>query len=191
MSITDDKAALRREMMASRDALGPTERKLSALGIATVGLPEGIADKPCIVSSYWAIGAELDMTALGRRLGAEGHQVCLPCIQGKAEPMLFRLWKHGDQMRERKWGIMEPVDAASAVDPDIMLVPLLAWDANGYRLGYGGGYYDRTIQALRRRKPVVVVGVAYDEQKVDAVPRLDYDERLDWMLTPSGAFPFA
>lgn len=188
--ITEDKAALRKRMMAQREALTAAERKLSALGVATLGLPPGLGDKPAIVSSYWSIGAELDPGKLERRLISEGHRICLPCIQGKTEPMLFRLWQHGDPMRERKWGIREPIDPAPTVDPDILLVPLLAWDAQGYRLGYGGGYYDRTIQALRARKPVVVVGFAYDEQKVDAVPRLDYDERLDWMLTPSETIRF-
>ena len=67
-----------------------------------------------------------------------------------------------------------------------MLVPLLAFDAAGRRLGYGGGFYDRTLARLRAIKPVVAVGIAYDECQVDAVPHLDYDERLDWVLTPSG-----
>ena len=190
MGLIEDKAALRREMMAARDRLLPTERKLSSLGIATVGVPAELLKKPSNVSSYYAIGAELDMTPLERILIEAGHSICLPCIQGKAEPMLFRTRIPGAPMRERKWGIMEPIEPAPSVDPDVLLVPLLAWDAQGYRLGYGGGYYDRTIEALRRRKPVVVVGVAYDEQKVDVVPRLDYDQRLDWMLTPSGVIRF-
>lgn len=191
MTMTDEKAALRREMMAAREALQPAARKQAAEAVARVGLPSKLASRPAMISSYWAIGPELDPGALERRLIAAGHTICLPCIQRKTEPMLFRTWKHGEPMRERKWGIMEPIEPAPSVDPDIMLVPLLAWDAGGWRLGYGGGYYDRTIQALRTRKPVVVIGFAYDEQKVDAVPRLDYDERLDWMLTPSGVIRFA
>ena len=72
------------------------------------------------------------------------------------------------------------------VEPHIVLTPLLAFDANGFRLGYGGGFYDRTLAKLRAKKPVVAVGVAYDEQRVDAVPVESYDQRLDWVLTPSG-----
>ena len=72
------------------------------------------------------------------------------------------------------------------VEPDILLVPLLAFDAQGRRLGYGGGFYDRTLAGLRARKRIVAVGLAYDEQQIDEVPHLDYDQRLDWVLTPSG-----
>jgi 5-formyltetrahydrofolate cyclo-ligase len=74
----------------------------------------------------------------------------------------------------------------AVLEPDILLVPLLAFDAAGWRLGYGGGFYDRTLKGLRARKSVVAIGIAFDEQQVDAVPHLDYDERIDWVLTPSG-----
>jgi 5-formyltetrahydrofolate cyclo-ligase len=84
------------------------------------------------------------------------------------------------------WGISEPTADKPEVEPDILLVPLLAFDNAGRRLGYGGGFYDRTLHALRAKKQVTAVGLAYDEQRVDAVPHLDYDQRLDWVLTPSG-----
>ena len=84
------------------------------------------------------------------------------------------------------WGIAEPLPSRAALEPDIVLVPLLAFDAQGYRLGYGGGFYDRSLAGLRAKKPIVAVGIAYDELKVDAVPHLDYDQRVDWVLTPSG-----
>jgi 5-formyltetrahydrofolate cyclo-ligase len=89
-------------------------------------------------------------------------------------------------MKAAAWGIAEPMDDKPALDPDILLVPLLAFDVRGYRLGYGGGFYDRTLHRLRKLKPVVAVGLAYDELRVDAVPAESYDERLDWVLTPSG-----
>ena len=82
-----------------------------------------------------------------------------------------------------------PSPTSRRCEPDILLVPLLAFDRAGWRLGYGGGFYDRTLRGLRARKPIVAVGLAYDEQQVDAVPHLDYDERLDWVLTPSGPDP--
>ena len=85
-----------------------------------------------------------------------------------------------------RFGISEPGPERPEVRPDHALVPLLAFDDDGYRLGYGGGFYDRTLAAVRAAKPVVVIGLAYDEQLVDAVPHLDYDQRLDWVLTPSG-----
>ena len=99
---------------------------------------------------------------------------------------MFRAWTPGDAMDSGVWGIAEPKADKPALDPDILLMPLLAFDRQGWRLGYGGGFYDRTLQGLRARKAVVAVGLGYDEQEVDAVPHLDYDQRLDWVLTPSG-----
>jgi 5-formyltetrahydrofolate cyclo-ligase len=84
------------------------------------------------------------------------------------------------------WGIPEPKADKPVLEPNVLLVPLLAFDARGGRLGYGGGFYDRTLAGLRAKKPIVAIGLAYDEQQVDAVPHLDYDQRLDWVLTPSG-----
>jgi len=101
-------------------------------------------------------------------------------------PLILRAWAPGDELAETTWGIREPLASSPEVFPDVVLVPLLVFDAAGYRLGYGGGFYDRTLASLRRRKPMIAVGLAYDEQRIDAVPHCDYDERLDWVLTPSG-----
>ncbi len=107
-------------------------------------------------------------------------------MQGKGRPLKFRAWAPGDAMGSAQWGIAEPLPDKPEVYPDVVLVPLLAFDADGYRLGYGGGFYDRSLQNLRAKKPVIAVGIGYDELRIDAVPHLDYDERLDWVLTPSG-----
>ena len=90
-------------------------------------------------------------------------------------------------MVERQWGITEPAESAEVLEPDVLLMPLLAFDDAGGRLGYGGGYYDRTLAGLRARRAVLAVGLAFDMQRVDSVPCLDYDEPLDWVLTPSRA----
>lgn len=119
-------------------------------------------------------------------LQAEGFKLALPVMQGREKPLLMRAWSPGDTMAPAQWGIAEPLDDKPEVEPDVVLVPLLAFDARGYRLGYGGGFYDRTLRRLRKLKPVVAVGIAYDEQRVDAVPAESYDEKLDWVLTPSG-----
>jgi 5-formyltetrahydrofolate cyclo-ligase len=139
-----------------------------------------------VVSGFSAIKDEIDTGPLLRALAQSGFQLALPVMQGKGAPLLFRAWAPGDAMGEAQWGIAEPLPDKRALEPDVVLVPLLAFDAHGYRLGYGGGFYDRSLSRLRKLKPVVAVGVAYDELKVDAVPHLDYDERLDWVLTPSG-----
>ena len=121
-----------------------------------------------------------------RRLHGEGHALAMPVMQGKGQPLVFRAWAPGDAMDKAVWGIAEPKADKPVLEPDIVLVPLLAFDAAGWRLGYGGGYYDRTLRGLRARKTILAVGIAYDESQVDAVPHLDYDERLDWVLRPSG-----
>jgi 5-formyltetrahydrofolate cyclo-ligase len=139
-----------------------------------------------VVSGFSAIRDEIDPAGLLARLAEEGHRLALPVIEGKGRPLLFRAWAPGDAMGTAQWGIAEPLPDQPEVYPDVVLVPLLAFDAQGYRLGYGGGFYDRTLARLRTRKPVIAVGIGYDELRIDAVPHLDYDQRLDWVLTPSG-----
>jgi 5-formyltetrahydrofolate cyclo-ligase len=139
-----------------------------------------------IVSGFCAIGDELDPLPLLAGLSAAGHKVCLPVMQGKGVRLLFREWKHGDPMKAITWGIREPLPSAPPLEPDVLLVPLLAFDPRGYRLGYGGGFYDRTLADLRAHKAVIAIGVGFDEQRVESVPHVEYDQRLDWVLTPSG-----
>jgi 5-formyltetrahydrofolate cyclo-ligase len=107
-------------------------------------------------------------------------------VSGQGQPLVFRSWKPGDTTSAAVWGIGEPLGSAPVVEPDVLLVPLLAFDADGYRLGYGGGFYDRTLARLRGMKSVVAIGLAFDEQQVDSVPHTGRDERLDWVLTPRG-----
>jgi 5-formyltetrahydrofolate cyclo-ligase len=155
--------------------------RLATHGLGFLGLKPG-SD----ISGFSAIRDEIDPAPLLTRLHGEGHRLGLPVMQGKAQPLVFRAWAPGDEMGEATWGIAEPLPDKPVIEPDVVLVPLLAFDAKGYRLGYGGGFYDRTLARLRAIKPVVAVGIAYDELKVDAVPHQGYDERLDWVLTPSG-----
>ena len=121
-----------------------------------------------------------------RRFSLRDGRLCLPVMVGKMKPLLFRRYNPGDAMRERAWGIREPMETAEVVTPDLLLVPLLAVDPRGARLGYGGGFYDRTLGELRQTRRIVAVGVGYDEQVVGEVPVEPYDALLDWVLTPSG-----
>lgn len=147
----------------------------------------GDALKPgASISGFSAINDEISPLPLMAKLAAAGHPLALPAMQGRGKPLVFRAWTPGDEMAPAVWGICEPLASRDVVEPDIVLVPLLAVDDAGYRLGYGGGFYDRTLARLRSMKPIVAIGVAYDEQRLDAVPHLDYDQPLDWVLTPSG-----
>ena len=154
--------------------------------IAAMGVKFADARKPAVVSGFLPIGEEIDPAPLMKRLMGEGYSLCLPVMEAKGKPLLFRAWSPGDPLAEVMWGIREPLPTAPSVEPDIVLGPLLAFDRQGYRLGYGGGFYDRTLARLRALKPIVAIGLAYDAQLVDSVPHHDYDERLDWVLTPSG-----
>jgi len=189
MSLTvmlNAKKELRAVALARREAAfrrhGPeASRKIAAYGLDFLTLTTG-----AIVSGFAAIRDEIDPAPLMMWLQAEGFRLALPVMQGKGKPLLMRAWTPGDAMAPAAWGIAEPLEDKPAVEPDVVLVPLLAFDQQGRRLGYGGGFYDCTLQQLRRLKPLVAIGLAYDEQKVDAVPTESYDERLDWVLTPSG-----
>ncbi len=142
---------------------------------------------PGVVSAYYPMQGEIWPLALMAALKAKGHELALPVMQGKADPLLFRAWAPGDELIAGVWGIRQPAPSKPAVLPDILLVPLLAFDRRGWRLGYGGGYFDRTLRTLRAQKAILAVGLGLDELEVDDVPHLDYDERLDWILTPSGS----
>lgn len=181
-----EKSALRKQQKAIRKEAFEKHGPAASEAIRDFGLGFTGIEAPGWVSGFCPIGQELDPMPLMERLRSEGFGLALPVMEGKDKPLVMRAWKPGDEMAEVTWGIREPLPSAPEVQPDIILAALLAFDAEGYRLGYGGGYYDRTIARLKSIKPVVVVGLAYDELKVDAVPHDDYDQPVDWILTPSG-----
>jgi 5-formyltetrahydrofolate cyclo-ligase len=190
-TIKREKAALRDCMRAWRDSLDGAAKVSAADAIAERGAalvaelrgPGGQG----VVSGFASLPEELNVWPLLRRLAGAGIPLGLPVVARKGQPLVFRAWVPGDAMNKGVWGIPEPKSDKLVLEPDVLLVPLLAFDAHGVRLGYGGGFYDRTLARLRTMKPVVAIGLAYDQQRVDAVPHLDYDQRLDWVLTPSGA----
>jgi len=120
-----------------------------------------------------------------RRLAANGWTLALPVVTGAA-PLIFRAWTFGAALIAGERGISQPA-AGAILRPALLLVPLLAFDAHGRRLGYGGGHYDRTLEALRRDGTVTAIGLAFDAQEVAQIPAGPHDQRLDWILTPSGA----
>jgi 5-formyltetrahydrofolate cyclo-ligase len=182
-----EKRALRSQIKTWRARLAAQAMAHAADRVAAHGLSFlELGPQRRVISGFSSLPEEFRPWPLLRRLHAEGQPLAMPVMQGKDRPLLFRAWAPGDAMNRSIWGIAEPKSDKPPLVPDIVLAPLLAFDAAGWRLGYGGGYYDRTLRALRARKPIVAVGLAYDEQQVDAVPHLDYDERLDWVLRPSG-----
>lgn len=148
------------------------------------GLPLASGDT---VSAYWPMGNEFDVRPLLGALDEMGCVCALPVVGPRTEPLKFRRWRRGDVLVPAGFGTHEPAEHAAPVTPMLLLVPLLAFDDAGFRLGYGAGYYDRTLHALRAAGEVCAVGVAFEAQRVDAVPREAHDQPLDWVVTEAGA----
>ena len=136
-----------------------------------------------IVSGFMPLNSEISPLTLMRKLSDMGARLALPVVVSRGLPLLMRAYAFGDALVNGVWGIRVPPPEAPEVAPDVLLVPLLAFDRNGNRLGYGAGYYDMTIAALRAKKRVVAIGVAFAAQEVDEVPTTPRDVRLDLVLT--------
>ena len=143
--------------------------------------PDAFADLS--VAGYYPIGTEFDCLPLLQTLRYAGVMTGLPRMEGEDQPLRFHVWEKGQALIPGPYDIYEPAPAAPTFQPDIILVPLLAFDARGARLGYGGGFYDRTLAVHPYAK---AVGIAFDSQEVDHVPTDAHDQRLDAVLTPSG-----
>lgn len=136
-----------------------------------------------IIGGYWPVEDEMDPRPLLGALAIAGCQCALPVVQKAGEPLCFRVWQPGDRLEPGPYAIPAPLAAAAIVIPTLLLVPLLAFDRSGHRLGYGGGYYDRTIARLRAKGALLAVGLAYAGQEVAAVPRTAADQALNWVVT--------
>src|SRR5690625_3800833 len=141
-----------------------------------------------VVSAYWPMRDELDPLPALKALVKKGHPACLPVIIGNNQPLLFRAWKPGQTLVPGVFGTSEPPPEAEKLEPDLLLIPLLAFDRTGYRLGYGGGFYDRTLVALRARKAITGVGIAFAKQEVPEVPHDELDQPVDLIATEAGIF---
>jgi 5-formyltetrahydrofolate cyclo-ligase len=180
--IEDVKAELRREALRRRDALPAETRQRAAEAIAARAFPLVIAPGT-IVSGFMPLKSEVNPLPLMRKLADAGASLALPVVAGRGKPLIMRSWQWGAPLVAGVWGIREPGHAALEVQPDILLVPLLAFDRGGHRIGYGAGYYDLTIAQLRAKKPVTAVGIAFAAQEVESVPKTAFDARLDLVLT--------
>jgi 5-formyltetrahydrofolate cyclo-ligase len=181
-SIDDLKKAIRRDAVARRDALPAAERATAAETIAARPFP--IAIKPgMVVSGFSSLKSEINPVPLMRRLADQGARLALPVVHRRGKPLIMRAWSFGEPLDLGVWGIREPKADAPEVAPDILIVPLLAFDRTGNRIGYGAGYYDMTIAKLRAMKPMVAIGIAFAVQEIAEVPVTSRDARLDLVLT--------
>jgi 5-formyltetrahydrofolate cyclo-ligase len=190
MTLSDDKRALRGAMLAWRSTLAEDERRTAAEGLLAQFRRERPIAAPAVVSGFWPIKEEIDIRPVMIELFSQGCQLALPVVQGKGQRLLFRAWRPGDPLEAGVFGTLQPLARREAVEPEALLVPLLACDEQGWRLGYGGGFYDRTLAALRATRTVTAVGVGFDAQRVPDVPHGPQDQRLDWLLTDQRACAF-
>jgi 5-formyltetrahydrofolate cyclo-ligase len=150
--------------------------------LAAIAVPAGAP-----VSGFWPLDGEFDPRPLIEHFHDAGHVVALPVVIGRGQPLLFRRWQPGMALVPGSFRVLTPPPEAPEVTPAVVLAPLLAFDAAGYRLGYGGGFYDRTLARLRAAGHVLAIGVGYAAQEVAAVPREPTDQPLDWIVTEQGA----
>jgi 5-formyltetrahydrofolate cyclo-ligase len=180
--IDEAKTELRVAAQARRDALPADQRRVAAETIAARPFPAPVPPG-VIVSGFMPLKSEINPLPLMQKLSDMGASFALPVIAGRGKPLIMRAWTFGAPLDRGQWGIREPKPEAPEVAPNILLVPMLAFDRSGYRIGYGAGYYDMTIAKFRAMKPVVAVGIAFAAQEVPAVPTTPRDARLDLVLT--------
>ena len=186
----DAKQALRQRAKRARAGIGVAERQLAAEQAAVRAAALVMEEAPQIVAGYYPIQDEIDCLALLASLSGQGTRLALPVTPTEPAPLTFLEWMPGDPLQEGRFGTMEPPASSPSLVPHLLLVPLLAFDKVGHRLGYGAGFYDRTLEALRGRGSVTAMGFAFAEQEVDAVPHDPRDQRLDWIITQSRAWRF-
>ncbi len=136
-----------------------------------------------IVSGFYPYQSEIDTRPLLGKLAGEGWTTCLPIVLGDGLPLEFRRWAPGAPTIKGVWGIPRPPEDAELVEPDVLIIPLLSFDRKGFRLGYGGGFYDRTLEKLRARNNSIAIGVGYAAQEVAQVPIGEHDQALNYIMT--------
>lgn len=188
--MTDQKQRLR-EQAAGRRAVAHAARGAVAGQALSERFRAALEDRlpGSTVSLYRPMRDEIDVTPLFAALAGQGVPTALPVMAGPDAPLMFRAWAPGAPLVDAAFGVSEPETEAASIDPDIVGVPLLGFDAAGNRLGYGGGYYDRTLRALRADRKILAVGICYDEQEFTALPSHADDERLDMIITDRRIIP--
>jgi 5-formyltetrahydrofolate cyclo-ligase len=187
----DPKALLRRAALVRREAIEPVTRAAFTRRLTDEGLRLARLWRPQIVSAFHPLRDEPDTLPLLTLLAAEGFATSLPVVVGRGSPLAFRLWRPGDPTRGGAMAIREPLEEAPPVDPDLLFVPLACFDRRGHRIGYGAGYYDRTLARFRGIKPIHAAGVAYGVCEIAAVPYEAHDQSLDAVVTEQETILFS
>jgi 5-formyltetrahydrofolate cyclo-ligase len=190
-SKADPKALLRRDALARRGQIEPAARAAFSRRLADEGLRLARVWRPRIVSVFYPLREEPDTLVLLAALADAGFATALPVVIGRGSALTFRLWRPGEPTSAGAMSIREPVEDAPTVEPDLLFVPLACFDRRGHRIGYGAGYYDRTLTHLRAMKPVHAIGVGYGICEVAAVPYETHDQTLDALVTEQETILFS
>jgi 5-formyltetrahydrofolate cyclo-ligase len=183
------KDALRTRARARRAALDPALRAAAAEKLPHIFLAAHSPPPGAVVSGYWPLGDELDPRPLLTVLRGLGCRIALPVTGERRTPLTFRLWDPARRLVSGRFGTMIPDEIQPETTPDVLLLPLLAFDRQGGRLGYGGGYYDRTLTQLRKNGgSILAVGLAYAAQETENVPIGPFDRHLDGICTENCFF---
>ena len=188
MDIVETKRRARGEASKRRAQAHEALHEVAKRALAERGLPFAKSGSQSVVSGFFPYKSEISTLPLLAKLRADGWQSAMPVVMGEGLPLIFRAWAPGEPTVAGIWKIPVPAETAQELLPDVLLVPMLAFDSKGYRLGYGGGFYDRTLVKLRALKPVVAIGVAYADQQVGEVPRAVYDQPLDFIMIEKATF---
>jgi 5-formyltetrahydrofolate cyclo-ligase len=185
-----DKNTLRKHALEKRAKISRDEANAASLVLAG-HLLDAIPASARVVAGYRSIRGEIDVSGAFPELIVQGYTLCLPVVNEQLT-LIFRSWQPGEKLDKGKFDTEIPTNSAPERVPDFIIAPLLAFDGKGHRLGYGAGYYDRTIAELRKTNPKLrVIGAAYESQRVDSIPADGYDEKMDAVVTEKGVVAFA
>lgn len=182
--LEEQKSQLREQALALRLAVPQADRADAAAAAAQHFLAGVPLSKDKVVALYWPIRDEIDCKPLLTKLVDSGQPVALPVVLAEEMPLEMRLWEDGEPLYPSGFGTLAPAETAPVVAPDILVIPLLGFDKSGTRLGYGKGYYDRTLASLERQP--LIVGYAFSAQELDFIPRQSHDRPLDLLVTETG-----
>ncbi|MCF6326498.1 MAG: 5-formyltetrahydrofolate cyclo-ligase [Devosiaceae bacterium] len=184
LDISAQKSRLRKEAMERRSALSKEQRQMASAKATDNFFREIKLPQKSIVALYWPIGDELNCWGIIERLQKAGHQVCLPCIKGKDQPLIFREFTGENNLILAGFGTSEPDKNAKILQPGLIVLPLLGFDKKGNRLGYGKGFYDRTIAAMAKKPELC--GLAFSVQEFENIPTNAHDVPLTRIVTENG-----
>lgn len=186
-ALADYKALIRRDARANRARAydqAPADAARRACAFLTDRIP---IPTNAVIAGYIPVRQEFNVLPVLDALRRRGHRCAMPVVPGPASPLTFRAWDRTTEMAVGAYGIAVPTDSSPQCTPDVLLVPLLAFDRAGRRIGSGAGYYDRTLAALRAEGPVLAIGVAFAAQEAAALPVGRFDQPLDWVVTEAEA----